>query len=266
MANGIKLFLTAFLSFSALILAIIACAGSTKNYYPINSIYVAQLDLTNLNIESVLPTLSSTSTSTVFPSYITIGLWSYCTLTSNKTFISCTSPSGIQNFNLRNLLYDNIQDNQVLTIIDSISSIILPSNLQDKIKYYNSLVKCMFITLLIGIITSFLALFFALVRWFIHLTVLNLLAICFSILSFLSLLISAGTSMGTYLYIRRLLNDDDSLGVKLYLGRVYLGIIWGAVVASLLDLIVWSFVRSRRRQNINNIYVNNVETKPLIYS
>lgn len=261
MSNAFTLLLTAFFSFAAFILSIIDCAGSTKNYYPINQIYTSQIDLTDISLNVVL---SSTTVADIsFPGYINLGLWSYCTETTNKTITSCTSPKGIQNFNLKNLLYDNIDNNSLLNAIDS-ASILLPEDIQNKMPYFNGLIKCMFITLLIGIVLSFINTVVCIIRWILHFRFIQVIGAFISFFAFVSLLVSAGACVGVLTVIRKILDDNDSYGIKLNYGRVYLGIIWGGVVAALFNFITWCSVRSSRRPQV--VYMSEpIEKKPLIY-
>lgn len=268
MANRFILFFSAVLSFCALILAIVACAGSTKNYVPINRIYVAQVDISNISVSEVLPGVSSSSSLSLsslgLPTFFNIGLWSYCLADANGTVESCTSPKGIQQFNLSALLFDNIDDNEVLSVIDSVADVILPSSLDKKMTYYNDLVKCMFITILIGICVTFLNLVVNIIRWIIHARLITWVGGFLSFIGFASLLISAGTSLGTYLYIRHILNQNyDDYGIKMNLGRIFFGIIWGSVAGALLNFILWCSVRVGR----GGAYIAQVpiEEKPLIY-
>ncbi|SCU77578.1 LAMI_0A01618g1_1 [Lachancea mirantina] len=261
MGNCFRLFLTAFLSFAACILAIVACAGSTKNYDPINKIYEAQLDLSGIQVSTVLPGAGSVSLSSLgLPSFVNLGVYSYCVGTSSTDVTSCTSPSGIQEFNLKKIIYDNIDDNQVAGLVNSIANIVLPEQMQKNMKYYNDLVKCMFITLHIGIVTAFINLVLNLVRWILHTFVLTWFARFFSLVSFLSLLISAGTSTGTYVYIKHILSQNYAdYGISLSLGRNFYALLWASVVAALLNLIAWMTVTSRRYA-----YVTPVDEKPLV--
>lgn len=264
MSNAFTLFLTAFFSFSAFILSIIGCAGSTKNYYPINHIYTSQIDLTDISIRSVISTATIASTSDIsLPGYINLGLWSYCIETTNKTVTSCTSPKGIQKFNLKELLYDNIENNSILEAIDS-ASMLLPEDIQNKEPYFNGLIKCMFITLLIGIVLSFLNTLVCIIRWIIHFGFIQAVGIFISFFSFASLLVSASSCVAALITIYRILDNNDSYGIKLNYGHVYLGIIWGGVLAALFNFITWCSVRSSRRPQI--VYMPEpIEKKPLIY-
>ncbi|SCU97442.1 LAFA_0G11452g1_1 [Lachancea sp. 'fantastica'] len=263
MVNCISLFCAAFLSFAALILACVACAGSTKNYYPINNIFEAQLDLSNLDVTQVLPQLPSSFSSfdaLGLPSYINVGLWSYCVADTAKKITSCTSPSGIQQFNLQQVIRDNISSNQVSQLISSLSQILLPEKLQQNMTYYNNLVKCSFITLLIGIAASGLNFVANLLRWILHFAFVTWVCRFLSVIAFLSLIISAGTSTGTYVYIRKALQSNyDTYGVKMSLGLNFYALIWASVAAALLNLIFLSAVKSRRYT-----YVRPIEEKPLV--
>ncbi|CAR26583.1 ZYRO0B13200p [Zygosaccharomyces rouxii] len=258
--NASVLFFTALLSFSALILAIVACAGSTSNYNPLNKIFVAQLNLKNLNADKVF---SKTSSELDIPAFINVGLWSYCVASDNGSVKYCTSPNGIQKFDLKKMLTDSIGNNKVADMADSLAKVMLPDNLQDKMGYYNNLVKCMFITLLIGICALFLDLVVNIVRWIVHARLLNWFGRFLASIAFTSLIISAGTSTGTYVYIRHLLKENyDEYGIKLSLGRVFLALIWATVGAALFNSILWGLVRARRRSYPGSPMPS--EEKPLI--
>ncbi|SCV04654.1 LANO_0G11518g1_1 [Lachancea nothofagi CBS 11611] len=263
MANCIVLFCSAFLSFAAVILACVACAGSTKNYNPINKIFEAQLDLSGLNVSQVLSGLGSSIPSLEelgLPSYVNLGLWSYCLANSSGIVSNCTSPSGIQQFNLTNIIYDNINDNQVANLITSVAQITLPDKLEDNMTYYNNLVKCCFITLIIGIIASGLNLVVNILRWILHFVIITWICRFFALIAFLSLLISAGTSTGTYVYIRHALADNyDTYGMKMNLGVIFYALLWASVSAALLNLICLSAARPKR-----HIYDRPIEEKPLL--
>lgn len=264
-SNFISLFLTALFSFASFILAVVGCAGSTKNYNPLNKIFAAQVDLTNIQLANVLPATASLAAATVreaLPEKLNLGLWSYCLADASGAVESCTSPSGIQKFNLNQLLFNNIKDNSVLKLIDSLSSIVLPEKLEDKMSYYNGIVKCMFITLLIGIVLQFITLVITIIRWIIHIRVLKFFGVFFSLFAFLSLLISIGTCMGTYIYINHILKADYSeYGITVKLGKVYLAVLWASVGCSLLTIFCWASVRSNQKEII---YVHQpIEEKPL---
>ncbi|CEP61597.1 Pun1p LALA0_S03e06502g [Lachancea lanzarotensis] len=263
MVNCISLFCAAFLSFAALILACVACAGSTKNYYPINNIFEAQLDLSKLDVTKVLPELpqSLSSFDTLgLPSYVNVGLWSYCVADSAKKVTSCTSPSGIQQFDLQQVIKDNIDNNQVAQLISSLAQIALPEKLQDNMTYYNNLVKCSFITLLIGIIASGLNIIANLLRWVLHFAFVTWVSRFLSVIAFLGLIVSAGTSTGTYVYIKNALQSNyDTYGVKMSLGLNFYAVLWASVAAALLNLIFLSAVKSRRYS-----YMRPIEEKPLV--
>ncbi|EHN01057.1 YLR414C-like protein [Saccharomyces cerevisiae x Saccharomyces kudriavzevii VIN7] len=263
MRNFFTLFFAAIFSLGALVLAIVACAGSTKNYSPINKIYCAELDLSQMEVSTVLPSLDSGTLSSLgLPTYINIGLWSYCVEDSSRNVQSCSSPSGIQKFNLTSLIYDNIENNDALELIDSMAAVILPEKIRSKMTYYNNLVKCMFITMIIGIVLSFVSLVFNILRWIIHIRPLVWGGAFFSFFAFAALLVSIGSCLGTYLYIKHILKHDFSdYGIAMNIGRTYQGLMWGAVVGALFNFILWCSVRSRP----NVIYANTpIEEKPLI--
>ncbi|AQZ18300.1 PUN1 (YLR414C) [Zygosaccharomyces parabailii] len=244
MFNGPILFFSALVSFSALILAIVACAGSTSNYNPINKIFVAQLDLTSIDADKVFSNSSSVS----LPGYINVGLWSYCVANDKGSVTSCTSPNGIQQFNLKNMLLDTVEDNEATKVVDSVASVALPSSLQKDMVYYNNLVKCMFITLIIAICAIFLDLVVNIVRWVIHMRFINWVGRFLASIAFTSFIISAGTSTGTYVYIRHLLNQNyDDYGIKLKLGRIFFALLWAAVAGALINSFLWGIVRVNRK-------------------
>ena len=246
MGNAFALTCAVFCSIATVILCSLACAGSTKNVFPLREIFVVQISLSHATLSKILPSVSEDLlSSSILPTYFNVGLWSYCIADTEKVVQSCTSPSGIQKFNLQSMLYDNIKDNKVLETIDEISKVILPEKLETKINYYNDLVRCMFTTILIGIVLSFVSFVFSVMRSLIHVKLFKWLGTFFSFFAFCCLLISVGTTLGTYLYINRILNANyDEYGIMLRFGRKYMGIMWGGILASLLDLVSWWSVRS----------------------
>ncbi|CCK69061.1 Pun1p KNAG_0B06320 [Huiozyma naganishii CBS 8797] len=264
MSNVFRLLFTAIFALAALVLAIVACAGSTKNYYPINQIYVAQLSLKEAALSALIPTLASVTNSEVqLPSAINLGLWSYCLESSSGSIESCTSPKGIQQFNLKDMIYDNIENNTLLQALDA-SAVVLPTSVQDKLTYINNIIKCTFITLLIGIALTFLNLVFCLIRWIIHIRVFKWLGVFCSFFGFISLLISMGCATGVFVFVKHTLDKDYSqYGIELNLGRNFMGIAWGAVAAALFNLITWLSVRSANRARV--VYAQDpLEKKPFM--
>ncbi|KAH3899976.1 related to Protein PUN1 [Saccharomycodes ludwigii] len=241
MVNCCSLIITGFVTFATFILAIVACAGSTKNYIPLNKIYAAQINLVNLNESSVFASSTITSeTDLDLPSYINVGLWSYCIAGSNGTVESCTSPSGIQEFNLQKMLYDNIDNNEALSLIDSIADIVLPSKITKNIKYYNNLCKCMFITIIIGIVLLFIGFVLNIIRLILHFSFLIWCCRFLTIISFISLLIGAGTSTATYMYLKSALKKEyTDYGISLSLGTNYYALLWASVGGCFLNLFLW---------------------------
>ncbi|EDO18698.1 hypothetical protein Kpol_1055p55 [Vanderwaltozyma polyspora DSM 70294] len=249
MANRFRLFVAALISFTTFIIAIIGCAGSTSNYNPINKIYVAQLNLRKIKQDTVFDKISQDIGTDILPGYINIGLWSYCTSsTDSKHVEKCTSPHGIQQFDLQTLLGDSVNNNQATKLIESIEDIIIPDKLEDKKGYYNNLAKCMFITLIIGICLMFINFVVIIFRFLVDSVFFTVLGIFFSATAFVSLLISGGTSVGTYVYIKHQLSQNyDEFGISLDLGRDYYCLIWGAILGSLLNFMIWCTVRSKPR-------------------
>lgn len=274
MSNALRLLLVFFFSLAALVLSCISCAGSTKNYYPLNHIYAGQIDLTNLKVNSILQNVTGatdldlngvTPASIGLPSFINTGLWSYCLGNANGTITNCTSPRGIQKFNLKEMLYDNIEDNQILSIVKSAAEVVLPDNLKDKISYIDTVIKCWFITILIGIVLSFVSLAICVLRWVIHTVVLNWIGCFFSFFCMAAFVVSMATYTAAYILLRTKLNNSyDEYGIKLSLGTVFLALGWSAFAASLLNFMCWCSVRAVRSPQ--RVYVSDsFEKKPLIY-
>ncbi|CDO92132.1 unnamed protein product [Kluyveromyces dobzhanskii CBS 2104] len=244
------------ITIASLVLAIFACFGSISKGAPLDKIYVAQLDITGVNISSVLGTTISTSSVPSFdslgiPSYLNLGLWSYCIAGSNQTVTSCTKPSGIEQFNLKTMLEDNIDNNQVSELVSSVISIVVPEKLSDKMSYYNALIKCMCITLVVGIALLALTVIVNVLRWVLHFTFVNVIGRILSILSFISIGISAGTGTATYVVIRNILSDNYSeYGIKLSLGRKFYALIWASVAGCLINFILWILTRQRRKAQV----------------
>ncbi|CCE61871.1 hypothetical protein TPHA_0B01990 [Tetrapisispora phaffii CBS 4417] len=250
MANGAKLFLAGIITFVSFIIAIVSFAGSTSNYKPINEIYVAHLNLKNIKNDAVFTNLTQALDSNSLPNYINIGLWSYCISGTNSDKIEkCTSPKGIQEFDLKTLLYDNVANNESEDLLDSIDDILLPDSIANKKGYYNGLSRCMWITLIIGIIVLFLDLIFIILRMLFALRALKIIGLFLACVAFASLIISGSTSVATYVYIKVHLNKNyDEYGIKLDLGRNFFCILWGSILGSLLNLLLWVSVRDDVRR------------------
>lgn len=120
----------------------------------------------------------------------------------------------------------------------------------------------MFITLIIGIVITFLNLAVNLLRWFIHFRFLNWVGTLLSFLGFAALSVCGGTGTGAYVWLKRESTDnDDTWGITMNLGATFFGLLWGAVAAALLNSIVWCTVRHRRQAAA---YVVPMEKRSLI--
>lgn len=249
MANGFRLLLAGIFSFATFILAIVACSGSTSNYNPINKIYVAQINFSNLKSETVFANLTEKLSTSALPKYINIGLWSYCTTNSDsKSVDRCVSAHGIQQFDLKSLIYKNVNDNSATKLLSSLDDVILPEKLQDKKGYYNGLSECMFFTLIIGICLMLINFIFIVLRMLIDNRMFTLLGTFFAITAFSSLIVCGGTSVGTYVYIKKILSDHyKEYGIKLDLGRNFFCILWGSILGSLLNVLLWFSIKTRPR-------------------
>lgn len=254
--NFLKVLASFVITAASLILAIFACFGSTQNSTPLNQIYVAQIDISNISFSTVLG--ADLPQSTVIsldalgvPSYFNLGVWSYCLANSEKQITSCTKPAGIEQFDLEKLLKDNVENNQVTELIDQVISLALPDELDDKMSYYNALIKCMSITLVIGIALLGLNIIVNILRWILHFTFVNVIGRILSILSFISLGISAGTATATYVVIKNILSDNYSqYGIKLSLGRNFYALLWASVAGCLINFILWILTRQRRKAQV----------------
>ncbi|CCH62148.1 hypothetical protein TBLA_0G02060 [Henningerozyma blattae CBS 6284] len=240
MANTFRLLLAGLFTFCAMILAAISCAGSTSAYVPIDRIYTSQISLKNLEQAVIFPNIKDNSIFNNLPSYVNVGLWSFCEADANAKVTKCKTQSGIQTFNLQQVLFELIDSPELTSYAD----VLLPQKLQDKKGYYNRLVTCMFVCTLLGVLISFLALIINIVRLCAQTRVLTWLGRFLSLCAFFAILIAAATSSGTYIYIRQILNKNAAeYGIRMRLGGVFYGLIWGACGSSLLALIFWGSVR-----------------------
>ena len=143
---------------------------------------------------------------------------------------------------------DNIDDNQVSALVSNVLNLALPQDLSDKMGLYNSLIKCMGITLVIGIILLALNLIVNVLRWILHFSFVNWAGRLLAILSFISMGISAGTSTATYVIIKNILSDSYSeYGIKLSLGRNFFALLWASVAGCLINFLLWVITRQRQR-------------------
>ncbi|KAL6943085.1 hypothetical protein ACO0RG_002069 [Hanseniaspora osmophila] len=269
------LFLALFFNIAAFVLGIFALLGSTYNSEPLNKIYAAQLNLKNMSLEKVFPTvasqLSSSSSLTLssfgLPSYINFGLWSYCTGNTTNTVYYCSKPNGIQNLNFNQILEDQITNTEVLSLIDSLADILLPSSFSNDINTFNKLAKAMFLCLIIAVVLLAIQMIITIVKiifcWFpstfkiFTLWILRVIAF----LSFIGVAISAAISTAVYSVAKKQINNNSSdYGLELSMRPAFYGIIWGAVVASFINLLlVCLFCRLRD----NKYYQSQQEIQPI---
>ncbi|KAL6947008.1 hypothetical protein ACO0QE_001866 [Hanseniaspora vineae] len=260
---------------AAFVLGIFALLGSTYNSNPLNKIYTAQLNLENMSLEKVFPTVASqlpsgsslTLSSFGLPAYINLGLWSYCTGNTSNTVNYCSKPNGIQNFNFNQILKDQIGNTQVLSLIDSLADILLPSSFSDDIQVFNKLAKAMFLCLIIAVVLMAVQLIITVVKiifcwfpssfkvftlWILRVTVF---------LSWIGVTVSAAISTAVYSVAKKQINNNNSeYGLELSMRPTFYGIIWGAVVASFTNLLlVCMFCRLRE----NNYYQPQQEIQPV---
>lgn len=265
--NVLTLFGSFFITLFSFILAILVCFGSTTNDSPLNRIYAAQLDISNINFSTLLnidipksgiPSLDNLDV----PSYFNLGIWSYCMANSEKKIYQCTKPAGIRDFDLQRLLEDNFDNNEVTQLVGSIIQMAIPKDLKDDMDLYNSLMRCMAVTLVIGIALMGLAVIVNVIRWLVHRPFINLVGRVLALLSFLSMGISAGTSTGTYVLIKNILKDNyKEYGIKLTLGRNFYALLWASVVGCLANFVFWIFTR----QNNNRPFLmRQLPTAPIV--
>lgn len=240
------------LAIASLVLAVLACFGSYKNEFPLNDIYAAQLNLSGFDVESLLNLSTNVTDSSLglsdTPSYINLGLWSYCTLDSSKTITQCTSQSGMNTFNLQDTLENIFSSSIVEEIISEIFGSSVPSDISSYTSSYNALLKCMCICLAIGIGLTCLCFVAFIVRMILHLTFVNVAGRVISLLAFISIAVSASTGTAAYVIIRRVLNDNvEDYGISLTLGKNFYGLLWGSVASSLLTFVLWCLTRQRTK-------------------
>lgn len=128
-------------------------------------------------------------------------------------------------------------------IIDNVSyeSLNLPGDLKDKLTLLNNLTVAAFALILVTAVLSAIGVFVQLLGCFVdpNSCCLSFINFFFQTLIFLIGIIGAGIATGAYLYVRKEINDSTSdLGIKSFLSIAFYALIWSAVAAALLVLVL----------------------------
>ncbi|AOA61323.1 Cell wall integrity protein [Komagataella phaffii CBS 7435] len=280
----------ALLSVVACLFAIFSCIGSTKNNEFLTSIYLLEIDASNISISALIPAAANIDISPQqlgLSDVYTLGMWGYCEGTAssdaqtdrdeilgldNVDFTACSSPKAMYVFDPESFIQDVLNTsaslNQVNSYLDILGvdnvDISLPQDLVDYEDTIRAVSKMIFICTIIGIVLTFIQVLFSIGAffskgWSCATTVV-------SILSFVSLIIGAGGATGMYRIVQTIFNDNlGEYGVRAGLSRNFLVFYWLAVALNLIALVFWIFsiccgsTRKRSRS-----YTDSAEKQPMM--
>lgn len=221
-----------FFSIAAVVLGALACAGSTKDASPVDQIYMLRLNVTNIDISSVLgSSVSVQATDLGLSDIYSIGMWGYCKGSNddgdyNVTY--CSSPTSMYLFDPVKILSEDLDSSL------SIDDLSLPDQVEDYVKTAKIVSKVIFITTIIGVVAAFVVAVLTLFSFCSH--AVSCIATIFAIISFLGLVIAAAASTATYSIVKKYFNDAaETYGISSTLSnnRFY-GLIWASAVAALI--------------------------------
>lgn len=243
-----------FFSLAIAALTILALVGCTDNIKVIKSLQVLTLDLTSITKESVFPEISSELTS--IPDYIKIGLMGYCTPET------CVRRNFAQ-FSIEDILVDAVLgQNNLTSLATSAIDVVLPTEYSNYMSKINKIVDVFSILLaawfsLAGVVFIVTCLSLLLWNnWLFFIVVSLCKSICFALGCACSALATAGLIFARNEFNK---NEADDLGISLALGSAFLGLLWGAVLCSVLDAFT-SFLRKiffRRREKTQQEFIPN---------
>lgn len=117
----------------------------------------------------------------------------------------------------------------------------LPGSLKDDLTLLNNLTKAALALLLAGACLAFISLVFQLIGLCCspHNGCLSCLSYFLMLLFFLCILLGAGLSTGTYIFVRKEVNNNvEEYGLKSYLSVQYYAFAWSAMVAAFLVVVI----------------------------
>ncbi|QPG75639.1 hypothetical protein FOA43_002996 [Brettanomyces nanus] len=232
---------------AALVTLLLANLGSITTHKGITSIYLLELNLSELSIDTVFPSLSdidSISDLGLDDAYV-LGMYGYCQGTggttnsttsdevvydTNFTASSCTHAKPMYVFDPVTFLLDQVND--VAGTELTTSDVNLPSSIENYVKIAQNLSKATYITSCIAIGLNFIVLVLTLFIYCCNLGLVSSLGLV-EVVAFLAAIIASGCSTGMYVFIETHFNDKLSkYGIHAALSKNYLILTWVGTVLS----------------------------------
>lgn len=256
----------ALLSVVACLFAIFCCIGSTKNNDFLTSIYLLEIDASNISISALIPGANNIDISPQqlgLSDVYTLGMWGYCqgTVSADAStdrdeiigvdkvdFTACSTPKAMYVFDPESFVQDVLNTTASLDDVNSLLEtlgvdnvdVTLPEDLLDYENTIRSVSKMIFICTIIGICLTFLQVLFSIGAffskgWSCATTVV-------SIMSFVSLILGGGGATGMYLVVQGIFNDNlNEYGIRAGLSGTFLIFYWLAIALNLIALVFWIF-------------------------
>lgn len=221
----------AFFSLVTGILVLLIILSSVTHTSVLRNLYFLKVDISNLGTD-VVPALDSLSDSEKAQvhkiKFFTVGLWGYCSWSSDSTIEYCSRPEARYHFNLQDM---------ILKIVGIFLKVNQPGNLAEKTDTVITLSKIMNAFYAVGIIAGFSALIYGLIsipRYRTSKVITTVLAFA----SFVGCLIASVILGFMFNGIRDEINDGRD-SIKASLGKPLNGMAFATVATSLLALVMY---------------------------
>ncbi|ODQ78869.1 hypothetical protein BABINDRAFT_9099 [Babjeviella inositovora NRRL Y-12698] len=231
------------LSLLSILLAILACVGSTSTTTFIEDTHFIRMNFSSVALSDLFGTSSqlpatATLSDVGIKEVYSLGMWGYCsgsissTDASHVDYTFCSKPKAMYGVNITEIISNDL--NSAYTALAA--SITLPTDITDAQNKFNTLSKAIFITCIIGIVSTFLLLLFTLFSFCSH--IWSCIASIFGVIAFLGLIVSAAGSTALFMVIRAAFNNNfDTLGIKAYLDMPFYALIWSSAMGVLLTVL-----------------------------
>lgn len=248
-------FLVVFTGLASLALLLAANVGTIGEQMVKSSIFMMELNSSDLKVAELLPNLESHTVSELgFAEAYMFGMYGYCRGTQGETEVvdklwekvhftssNCTKSSISYEFDPISFVIEQINDYNTLGLTIDKSDVVLPGHLDDYVKTAQHLSQVIYICSIIAICLGTVAIVFELVCWCFGSMVLVLF---FQILSFVAAIISSGCATGAFKYIETEFNKNAStFGIHAQLSKNYLVLTWVGTGLSLVTVFFIMFSR-----------------------
>lgn len=222
----------AFFSLVTGILVLLIILSSVSHSSVLRNLYFLKVDISNLGTD-VVPALDSLSDSEKAQlhkiKFFTVGLWGYCSWSSDSTIEYCSKPEAKYHFNLQDM---------ILKIVGIFLQVNQPGDLAEKTDAIITLSKVMNAFYALGMVAGFIALIYGLIsipRFRTSKVITTILAF----VSFVGCLIGSAIIGFMFNNIRDEINDGRD-SIKASLGKPLSGMAFATVATSFIAFLLYS--------------------------